>query len=300
MAETKLSVLKKWGKLVLKIAITTLALYLVLSKITLSEVVAVISGARFFYLLLALLTYFVSKYIAGIRYHLLVKELGIHIHFKELIKLYWLGMFYNLSLPGGIGGDGYKAHMIHSSFKNGYKQNIGTLLYDRIVGLVVVLIIAVSLAIPLEIIQPFRWLFIAAVPLGIVAYFILAKYIFPSYRKQHGMALLLSFGVQLSQLLGVYFILRAIHNDAHFIEYFVLFFCSSIAAALPFTVGGIGARELVFLWGSEGLQIDSQVAVTVSLVFYLTTLICSLWGMVYLVVPPKINAMTESAVDLAE
>ena len=43
------------------------------------------------------------------------KQEGVFISEKESLKLYYKGMFYNIMLPGGIGGDGYKGYYLHNT-----------------------------------------------------------------------------------------------------------------------------------------------------------------------------------------
>ena len=55
--------------------------------------------------------------------------------------LYYVGMFYNALLPGGIGGDAYKAYKFEKSFNKGYKLIIKSLLIDRVSGLFAIFIL---------------------------------------------------------------------------------------------------------------------------------------------------------------
>ena len=51
------------------------------------------------------------------------------------IKLYYVGMFYNLFLPGGIGGDGYKVWMLRREFSSSWKSLILISFLERLNGL---------------------------------------------------------------------------------------------------------------------------------------------------------------------
>lgn len=63
--------------------------------------------------------------------------------------------------------------------------------------------------------------------------------------------------------------------------YLVLFLASSILAALPLSYGGAGAREIAFLYGADWLQLNQASAISISILFYLITLIVSLSGMYF-------------------
>ncbi|RYY21444.1 MAG: UPF0104 family protein, partial [Cytophagaceae bacterium] len=62
------------------------------------------------------------------------------------------------------------------------------------------------------------------------------------------------------------------------LPYLLVFLASSVAAVLPLTVGGLGARELTFLYGAKLFGLDPAVAVSVSVLFYVITAAVSLGG----------------------
>ena len=60
-----------------------------------------------------------------------------------------------------------------------------------------------------------------------------------------------------------------------------LFLLSSAVAVLPFTIGGVGARELVFIFGANYLLIDKNTAVAFSILFFVITAISSFTGILF-------------------
>ncbi len=56
---------------------------------------------------------------------------------------------------------------------------------------------------------------------------------------------------------------------------------SSVVAVLPFTIGGVGARELVFLYGYQYLEIDKPTAIAFTILFFASTAITALLGIFY-------------------
>ncbi len=69
--------------------------------------------------------------------------------------------------------------------------------------------------------------------------------------------------------------------DDLYIEYLTLFLLSSIVAVLPFTIGGVGARELVFIFGANYLMIDKNTAVAFSILFFMITAVSSFTGIFF-------------------
>ena len=66
-----------------------------------------------------------------------------------------------------------------------------------------------------------------------------------------------------------------------YVEYMTLFLLSSVVAVIPFTIGGIGARELVFIFGADYLLIDKNTAVAFSILFFVITAVSSFTGIFY-------------------
>jgi uncharacterized membrane protein YbhN (UPF0104 family) len=64
----------------------------------------------------------------------------------------------------------------------------------------------------------------------------------------------------------------------NYLAYLLVFLASSVATIIPITIGGLGLRELVFLYGARYLGLDADISVAVSLLFFLITLVSSLPG----------------------
>jgi uncharacterized protein (TIRG00374 family) len=95
-------------KLILKLGISGLSLYLVFTKVDLGALQKAVANANPVYLLAAFLCFVVSTIVTSSRLNSFFKGIGIHISNLFNFKIYLLGMFYNLFLPGGIGGDGFR------------------------------------------------------------------------------------------------------------------------------------------------------------------------------------------------
>src|SRR6476646_11862338 len=59
----------------------------------------------------------------------------MHLPEWRNIKLYWMGMFYNLFLPGSISGDAYKVVLLKKRYDSSYKKTSAAVLLDRFSGL---------------------------------------------------------------------------------------------------------------------------------------------------------------------
>ena len=273
---------KKAVKLLIKLLLTGLALYLVFRKIDTSTTLAIIQGADAFYLLLALLFFILSKVFSAFRLNYFFNDVGLWLPTVENLKLYGIGMFYNLFLPGGIGGDGYKVFLLNKSHGTPVKQLLQSVLLDRINGLVVLVFLMFLLAfwVDMAIVFPFpiEWLAAAGLILLAAGFYGMMWFFFSAFIGSTGITLLYSFFVQITQLVCAYFILHALGIHTQIMAYQFVFLLSSVVAVLPLTIGGVGARELVFIFSHDYIGIDKNTAVAFSLLFFLITALTSLTG----------------------
>ena len=275
--------MKKQLLLLLKTGISAVLLYLIFLKIPFSEVSQTLLKAQWGFLVLAFLFFTISKALAAYRLQYFWRAIGVHFSHSYNLKLYLLGMFYNLFLPGGIGGDAYKGYVVKKAYKTPTKKIFGVLLVDRLSGLLLLCVFSALLAAMgvHEILSPFRYLFVVAIPLGILVYYLGVKKIYSYTLAVFWKAFALSAGVQMAQLIAAAFILLALGQDQEFGVYLLVFLVSSIVAVIPLTIGGIGSRELTFLYGAQWLALDYKTAIAMSLLFFFITAAVSITGIVY-------------------
>lgn len=260
-----------------KVIIAAIAIYWVLQKIDLHTLKQTIVNAELKFFVPASALYILSKIIASYRLNSYFLIDDIKLKAKEHISLYWLGMFYNLFLPGGIGGDGYKVYLLNKVYAVKSKRLLGSLLADRISGLFALLSLSVVLFSIL-----FGYIYLILLPIGIVCYLIFHQRIYRRFQPLFWWNILLSVCVQLSQLVAVFFLILAFGLGAESLPYLLLFLLSSVVSIVPISIGGIGIRELCFLYGSQYLDLSEPKAVAISFSFYCITMICSLPGLLFI------------------
>ena len=275
----------------LKIIFSVLLIYFIFNKIPFKDVWAVLKTSNPWLLTIALLFLLLSKVFKALRLNLYFHQLNIPITQKSNFKLYLLGMFYNLFLPGGIGGDAYKGYVIRDKFEVNTKSVVTVFLLDRLSGLLVIVNYTCILALLLknEVLQPYNYLFILVILLSLfVFWFINKKYfsfVYPVFWKSIGYSLV----VQLVQLLSVVFIIKSLYVKGNMIAYLFIFFISSMVSVLPVTIGGFGSRELVFFYGAEWLKLDQSTSLSISILFFFLTAILSLTGIYYHFKKPELK-----------
>ncbi len=286
--------MRKKGLTALKILISAALLYFIFTKINFEDVVGVLKRTNPLYLLVALLLFILSKVLAALRLNLYFHELNVMLTHKSNLEIYLLGMFYNLFLPGGIGGDAYKGYLINKNFEVETKKVISVLVLDRLSGLLLLFVYACILALLLEndFLEGHGLLFALTALISIITFWFFNKkffgYVLPVFWKSCAFSSL----VQLAQLGSIFFILKALAIQVQTIAYLFIFLLSSIVSVLPITIGGIGSREVTFLYGAQFLGLDENTSVGISVTFFLITAFVSLFGIVFHFKKPKLETLS--------
>jgi uncharacterized membrane protein YbhN (UPF0104 family) len=271
-------------KTALKLLLTGLALYLVFRKIDTEQLWQITKTIQWIWLIPAVLLFVASKVFTAFRLNLYFKNIGLQISESQNWRLYLIGMFYNLFLPGGIGGDGYKVYLLIREFKTPVKKLIQSALLDRLGGLVAIVFLLFGLIlivdIRLDFLESQLWngLMITGLILIIPGFWLAQKLLFQDFLPSFWSANVWSFAGQIAQLICAWSILRALGITENILAYQLVFLLSSIVAVLPLTIGGVGARELVFIYAHEHAGIEETAAVAFSLIFFLISATVSLAG----------------------
>jgi uncharacterized membrane protein YbhN (UPF0104 family) len=274
--------LKSFLKLLLKLAVTGVCLWYVGQKIDWADTYRLLVDSKKGWLIFAAVFFTASKILSAFRLNHFFRDIGIRLGEVTNLRLYWLGMYYNLFLPGGIGGDAYKVILLNKRHEDiSVKKITAAVLLDRISGVAGLGILAALCFGALFIQQWIGWGAIFLILPGLVVYYFIVKKWFPSFLGSFYPTLWMGIGVQLLQVICVYGIMQSIGIHHFFLEFQLLFLLSSIVAIFPFTIGGLGAREIVFLWGAQQFGLQQAEAVYISLLFYLITVLVSLIGLVW-------------------
>jgi hypothetical protein len=283
---------KLWDltKLLLKIGVTSALLYYVFSKVHFSEVKTRLLHANYRWMLVAAIFYFASMVASSWRLLSFFKSINLRLDPRFNFRLYLLGIFYNFLLPGGIGGDGYKIYLLNKTYKLPAKKVFWALLFDRLSGLWAIGLIIVCLKIfipqiPINIAIPATVFFV-----GSLIYYIIIRKFFSEFGrhffKGHAKAII----VQAFQVLTIIMILLGQDFNGKFAPYLLAFLVSAIAAVVPITIGGAGARELVFQKSADFFHINASLGIYISISFYLISLLIALTGIYYLLRPNRLEA----------
>jgi uncharacterized membrane protein YbhN (UPF0104 family) len=290
---------KIWNilKTLLKISITGLSLYLVSRKVEFNDLRDAFEKSNPLFLFLAFIAFVISQIISSSRLNTFFKGIGLKISETYNFKIYLLGMFYNLFLPGGIGGDGYKIFLLRKKFEIKGRRLFQAIFFDRLSGLWALGLINAALLIFIPHLGIPNWVPVLVVAIGTIAYYLIMRKFFSDYSKHFALSHLKALMVQSMQVVSVILLLYALNFEGKFSPYLFMFLMSSLVAIFPFTVGGLGARELVFVYGAQYFQMDQHLAVIISLLFYCISALLSFSGIYFVFNPQKIGV---NKIDLKE
>ncbi len=273
-------------KLLLKILVTAVCLFYVSRKVDLEKTSVILKSVNMLWLLLALISFIVSKMLASVRLNIYFRNIDIRLPELKNLKLYWLGMFYNLFLPGSIGGDAYKVIRLTREYKQPYRLTTSAVLLDRISGLAALCFFAALSWVVVFKGGYYSTLVMTGAVVGIPVYYFVVKKWFAKFLPGFWSTLGWGFAVQFLQVACMWCILQALSITAGTNEYVLIFLISSVFAVLPFTIGGLGAREVIFVWGASLFVLDNTISVTASLLFYIVTVGASLFGLPFIFIDP--------------
>lgn len=298
-AEIKPKTLKQkvWNiaKIVLKIGVTTALLIWVFSKVDFRSVKDRLLHPQYWWMYLAaILCMFLSMVVSSWRLLSFFKSLGLNLNPRYNLRLYFMGMFYNFLLPGGIGGDGYKMYLINKTYKAPIKKLFWCVMFDRLSGLWAIGFITVILIFLIPSIKINIFIPAAIFSAGSVVYYLVAKKFFRDYTKYffqaHAKALLL----QALQILAIIcLIIGQPDTYLKFPPYLLAFLISGFAILIPVTAGGAGAREGFFTLLATKFPvifpINPTLGVFLASAFYLISLIVATLGIYYAIFPGRLH-----------
>jgi glycosyltransferase 2 family protein len=282
--------------LIVKLAVSSLSLYVVFSKIDIREFALMFARIGPLYFVLAALPYIVAQAASTWRWKLLLPE---KFRFRRLFSLYMIGSFFNSFLPGLIGGDAVKAYYLNKDARK-ISLTLASVFMDRYFGYASLMIIGIS-AFPFAAgyfgKAAYRWLMpliFAAFVAGSVLFFRLklgrsfssVGEIYDYFGRLKSRkdvivkAVLLSFVVQFLNFLMVIILALAMGENIPVVLLFVFLPIIITVTTIPISMSGLGVREgsFVLLLGLIGVR--PEVATSLSLSWFFANFLGGLPGLV--------------------
>lgn len=94
--------------------------------------------------LLAFLAYGFGTVLAAFRWKLLLNYVNVPLTYLTVLRLTFIGLFFNLFVPGGVGGDLIKMFYLRREAGDNFAEAVLTVLLDRLLGLAGLLLLAIT------------------------------------------------------------------------------------------------------------------------------------------------------------
>jgi glycosyltransferase 2 family protein len=306
---------------ILKILFTILLLFLVFKSVDISKISRDLKTLNLKFLLLILVICWIGQLFCSERWRILAASLQMQGSYRSFLKMYFVGMFFNIGLPSLIGGDFVKAYLLSRKCDKPIHIGLASVLQDRAVGLAALLLCG-SLAIlihpiswrgfPLWVAYLLTWAAIAVVLYIVVAGEKLYGKLMDPQRRSLGQKILKAFA-QFHQALGMSHLkankflrltlyslinaglgLWALHwvtvaagHPVGIIPFSALFPLMTLVTMLPITLSGLGVRELIFTEALSLVGIPRDQGLIISLATSALFLLSNLSGIIFLPGVPK-------------
>jgi len=287
----------------LKLAVSSLALYIVFSKADSGHTFSIIKSIGPFYFFSAVFLYIFSQLISSFRWKLLLPE---HFTIKKLFSIYMIGAFFGSFMPGIVGGDAVRAYYLNKKAKK-MSLTLASIFMDRYLGYASLMMIGISAA-PFAFsyfgTSPYKWIMpfiFAAFVVGSLLFFMLQlgkrfrgmsefyEY-FASLKKQKGIiinAILISLLVQFLNFFIVVVLAAGMGEKIPLLVLFVFLPIIITITMIPISISGLGVREgsFVILLGLIGVR--SEIATSLSLAWFFSVFVGSIPGLAIYFTLPK-------------
>ena len=161
--------MKRVGIVLLQLLVTGAGLWYVFhDQQKRAEIADALRHADRTWILFGWLSYSVVEVIATVRWQMLLRIQGITLHWLRAFSIVMIGLFFNMFLPGLVGGDAMRLYFVFKSVPRQKTRATLSVAMDRIVGMLSILFLA-----GLSIAVRFRWLSRSGATLHIV-YLVLA------------------------------------------------------------------------------------------------------------------------------
>lgn len=304
-------------KILLKISVSALLILIILSRVDYHKIIATIGNVDIPLLIFTNIIFiFANVILCPLKIKLLLRSDGYHIPLREVISIYWVGMFFNRFLPGGIGGDMVKVASLARLAKDTDKA-VSSVFMERLSGvLAIVPITLLSMALYYKEL-PFSLkidvsLFVFAVLLLTVVLFskrimgviislleglrfkgserfmykIRGSYLSFYNYKNHGSVLLqvliLALLFYLLTITGMWLLALSINFNAPIHYFFIFLPIIFIIETIPISIGGIGVRESAYVYFFSMAGFSPSLALSLSFLhFFLGTVNSSFGGIIF-------------------
>lgn len=263
----------------LRLTITVVLIWLVSKRVNLPQIGNLLRTAAPGWLALAVVTYVSSFVLSSQRSAVYLASVGIRLRAWTSFGLYLQGTVYNVLLPGGVGGDGYKILWLRREGGPSVRQIFQAFFFERLSGLWAIMALLTALnGLLKDVLLPpgLMWTTLA---LGTVAYYLVLRRFFPVFTGAFVRTHLISVIVQLQVSLAVICILQTQPLPVSIPSYLFSFHGSTVFSILNIGLSGLGVREFAMGYAARMLGTDPVISVFVASAFWIVSTAATLPGL---------------------
>jgi len=287
-------------KIILKLCLGFFLLLILFLKIPRKSVLDAFLEARPSFFLSALIMYLGGQIISAYKWSVLAEPLNFKRPFPIFVSFYFIGMFFNLFMPGSIGGDLYRAALLAGLEKSRRRAAYSVLAERYTGGIALLSFCALAVGIYFRSSLPailstlifallaIGWFFLLTLPLW--------EKIFPWIQKlaqkfnledftiywKHPAKLLwvlvLSFLFQSINILTVALLGMSININVPLLSYFFIVPIVDLLSILPISISGLGIRESGYVLIFKFLGVEPSKGLACGLLVLAITIICGILG----------------------
>jgi len=109
------------------------------SKLDINELLNQLKNINITYYIIGLIIFYLSFYPRGLRWGLLLRNLGIKKSTKNLTEIYFLSWFANLIVPAKL-GDLYRSYLFKKNYDHSKSEIMGTVFIERLVDIIFLIV----------------------------------------------------------------------------------------------------------------------------------------------------------------
>ena len=110
----------------IKVLITLIPIYFILKILILIQLFELIAGIGLPYLVCAICVVLLEMLVMTQRWKIVLDSISIEINYKDIISIFWIGLFFSQILPTSVGGDAVRGHYLYRRGSSFAKASQGT------------------------------------------------------------------------------------------------------------------------------------------------------------------------------
>ncbi|OEF95937.1 lysylphosphatidylglycerol synthase transmembrane domain-containing protein [Desulfuribacillus alkaliarsenatis] len=302
-----------------RILVSTGILAFLFWRIEWREVPQHIQGADYRYIIAALLATKLAIFISAYKWHILSKSTS-NVTFVESLRWYYIGFFFSNFLPGSISGDVPRAY--YASKKIGMTNAIASITVERVfAGIALVITAVIGFVVISGAGEYAHHVWLLAGIFAVLYLLLFNNYIIGLLTRRLGKSvrdfyktvetyktrkylltklLLASLAFQVCFVWITDLLFRALGIEVNFLYQLGFVAVISAMTMIPISMNGLGVREGTYAYFFATVGIAESISITVSLLFYLSVLICTSIGGIIWISEKKIDIGQLKSKNVAE